>query len=69
MQEVDPCIAGMQETGNSPITGESLAIEDLVQIKSDQVRAQAGEGAISLALSMQSVLHIAPLNTKEAARK
>ena len=30
---------GMQETGNSPITGESLSLDDLVQIKSDQASA------------------------------
>ena len=28
----------MQETGNSPVTGESLSLEDLVAIKADQVR-------------------------------
>jgi hypothetical protein len=32
-----------QETGNSPITGESLAIEDLLQIKSDQVITDKAE--------------------------
>ena len=28
----------MQETGNSPVTGESLSLEDLVIIKSNQVK-------------------------------
>lgn len=35
----------VQETGKSPISGEPLSIDDLVQVKSDQVRLMSTKNA------------------------